>query len=47
MTEKRKKNLGILKYPAMTGTLLALMALAGLMAVALAAVACGGETQVG
>ena len=32
MTEKRKKNLGILKYPAMTGTLLALMALAGLMA---------------
>ena len=46
MTEKRKKNLGILKYPAMTGTLLALMALAGLMAIALAAVACGGETEV-
>ena len=46
MTEKRKKNLGILKYPAMTGTLLALMALAGLMAVAMAAVACGGETEV-
>ena len=46
MTEKRKKNLGILKYPAMTGTLLAIMALAGLMAIALAAIACGGETQV-
>ena len=46
MIEKRKKNLGILKYPAMTGTLLALMALAGLMAVAMAAVACGGETEV-
>ena len=46
MTENRKKNLGILKYPAMTGTLLALMALAGLMAVAMAAVACGGETEV-
>ena len=46
MTEKQKKNLGILKYPAMTGTLLALMALAGLMAVAMAAVACGGETEV-
>ena len=46
MTEKRKKNLGILKFPAMTGTLLAIMALAGLMAVAMAAVACGGETEV-
>ena len=46
MTEMRKKNLGISKYPAMTGTLLALMALAGLMAVAMAAVACGGETEV-
>ncbi len=44
MTEKRIKNLGILKLPAMIGTLLALMALAGLMAVAMAAVACGGET---
>ncbi len=46
MTEKRKKNLGILKFPAMTWTLLALMALAGLMAVAMASVACGGETEV-
>ena len=46
MTEKRKKNLGILKFPAMTGTLLAIMALTGLMAVAMAAVACGGETEV-
>ena len=46
MTEKRKKNLRILKYPAMTGTLLAIMALAGLMAVAMASVACGGETEV-
>ena len=46
VTEKRKKNLGILKFPAMTGTLLAIMALAGLMAVAMAAVACGGETEV-
>ena len=46
MIEKRKKNLGILKFPAKIGTLLALMALAGLMAIALAAVACGGETEV-
>ena len=46
MTEKRTQKLGAVKFPAKIGTLLALMALAGLMAVALAAVACAGETEV-